>query len=894
MKSIINKILFFVICLTFTLSGMAQNVDNKEVSPPNTVRDSISKDSLGRDSLAKGYKISKDAVTSIVKYGAIDSNFTDVTSKEVHLFGNAFTDYETIKLKADYIVFNFGKNEVSAFEKRDTLPRLVAKPSFQDGETKAGFTEMRYNFESHKAIVKTLATQQSEFFVIGETSKYIGKENDTLTREDRFYNQNSIITTCNHPTPHFGIRARKMKFIPDKIAVLGPAQLEIAGIPTPIILPFGFFPLIKGQSSGLIFPSDFPYDNNYGFGIKGVGYYFPINDYVDATVTGDIWSRGSHALRVSGRYKKRYSYTGNVEISYANNILEDSKGFPTANKSFGLRVAHNQDAKAHPYRTLGGTINIETNRNSQRNNFDYANTTNNKLTSNFNYTYKWPESPFSFRAAFNHNQDNRTRIVNITLPDASLNMNTIQPFKRKNVTGDPLWYENIQMSYKAGLRSYVKTTDTTLFTQATLDNIQTGLSHGVTVSSNANVLKYFNFAPSMTYDEVYFLKTVDKQFDPNLVIDSIQQGVDAEGNPVFETRVVKYGSVQQSLKNDFEVFRKFSTSMSLQTNLTGIYRRNSGFFRGIRHVIKPNFSLLYSPATDKKYERYVDTDTRPEKNVGEYYNPLLTGPFPQSLNDEQFSITYGFNNVVDAKFRGNKDTVDKKVTLINNLDIGGSYNFARDSFQWSDVSIGGSTNLFKGYTNLQIRATLTPYEINYQTGRKINQLLINNKNNGRLLQMINFNAGINTSFSFAQLKDLFKKKTDEKNKTEASKKTKGYVKPSMTTLFDNLRFNHAMAITVSKTKTGSDSLSLSTHSLYINGSIPLSKNWNFNIGSISYDFVGKSLVYPSFGFSRDLHCWNMNFAWYPNSGVYSFFIGVKSGTLNFLKYDYNQPYIPRI
>ena len=202
--------------------------------------------------------------------------------------------------------------------------------------------------------------------------------------------------------------------------------------------------------------------------------------------------------------------------------------------------------------------------------------------------------------------------------------------------------------------------------------------------------------------------------------------------------------------------------------------------------------------------------------------------------------------------------------------------------------------MFKGYTNLQIRATLTPYEINYQTGRKINQLLINNKNNGRLLQMINFNAGINTSFSFAQLKDLFKKKTDEKNKTEACKKTKGYVKPSMTTLFDNLRFNHAMAITVSKTKTGNDSLSLSTHSLYINGSIPLSKYWNFNIGSISYDFVGKSLVYPSFGFSRDMHCWNMNFAWYPNSGVYSFFIGVKSGTLNFLKYDYNQPYIPRI
>lgn len=893
MKSIINKISFFLICCLGFPAINAQVIDNQINKVQSTTPSDTISDTLKRDSLTKKVKISKDALTSIVKYGAIDSNFTDVSLKEVHLFGKAFTDYETVKLKADYIVFNFDKNQVSAFKSRDSLLRIVDPPSFQDGETKAGFTEMSYNFETHKAFVKTLTTRESEFFVVGETSKYIGKENDTLSREDKFFNRNAIITTCDHPTPHFGIRARQMKFIPDKIAVMGPAQLEIAGIPTPIVLPFGFFPLIKGQSSGLIFPSDFPYDNNYGFGLRGIGYYFPINDYIDARITGDFWTRGSHAVRVSSQYKKRYQYSGNVEISYANNILEDRQGIPTSNKSFGLRVSHNQDAKAHPYRSIGGSVNLETNRNTQRNNFDYANITNNKLYSNFNFSYKFPESPFSLRAAFTHNQDNRTRVVNITLPDASLNMNTITPFKRKNATGDPLWYENITVNYRAGLKSYVKTTDTTLFTRATWNNIETGFSHGAVVNSNARILKYFNVTPQITYDEVYFLKTLQKTFDATPVVDTIQQGIDGEGNPVLETRIVKYGSVNQQLRKELDVFRKFTSSISLASSLTGIYQKSSGRFRGIRHLMKPNINLNFSPDTYVNYRRYVDTDSRPEFNKGEFYNPFQTGPFPQSLADEQLGIGFNIANTVDIKYRGKKDTVDRKINLISNLDIRGNYNFVRDSLKWSDVSIGGTSNLFKGFSNLQYNAVFTPYEINFKTGVKRDQLLIARSDNKMLMQLINLNVGLNTGFSFSEIKGWFKKK-EEKDQQKETPKSKKYEAPSMANLFDNLRFNHALAFSMIKTAAGKDTFFISAHSLYINGTIPLSKNWNFNIGSISYDFNAKSLVYPSFGFSRDLHCWNMNFAWYPSSGVYSFFIGVKSGSLNFLKYDYQQPYIPRI
>ncbi len=893
MKSIFNKILLFLICWLSASHAFSQVTDNKSIA--SGVRSDSTRvlDTIKTDTLKKKYRISKDAITSVVKYGAVDSNFTDIEVKEVHLYGQAFTDYETIKLKADYIVFNFDKNEVSAFKARDTLPRIVEKPSFQDGETKAGFSEMRYNFESHKAIVKTLTTQESEFFLVGETSKYVGKENDTLSNEDKFFNQNAIITTCNHPTPHFGIRARKMKFIPDKIAVMGPAQLEIAGIPTPIVLPFGFFPLIKGQSSGLIFPSDFPYDNNYGFGLRGVGYYFPINDYMDAKVTGDFWTRGSHAIRVSTQYKKRYSYTGNVEVTYANNILENSKGVPVSNKSFGLRVSHSQDSKAHPYRTLSGSINLETNRNTQRNNYDYNSITNNKLTSNFSYSYKWPESPFSFRASFAHNQDNRLRVVNITLPDARLDMTSVQPFKRKNATGDPLWYENITVTYNAGFRNMVKTTDTTLFTRATLEKIETGFSHQATVNTSSRILKYFSVTPQLLYQEVYFLKTLEKTFDPTWVLDTIDLGPDSEGNPSTDIRVLKYGTVNQDLAKGFEAFRKLNASVSLSTNIFGIYTKNTGFFRGIRHLMKPTISLNLSPDTELRYRKFVTTTSEPGKTAGEYYNPFATGPFAQSLADEQFGLNFTIGNTLEMKYRGKKDTVDKKVSLVNNFDILFNYNFARDTLKWSNFDLGGTSNLFRGLSNLQYRAVFTPYEINYKTGARYDQFLVNRANNKKLFQLINLSVGLNTGFTFSQLKNLFRKKIDDPaNKSEKSE-TK-YSKASMTTLFDELRFSHSLAFTMSKTKNGTDTLFLSVHSFNIVGNIPLSKNWKFIIGSISYDLLAKSLVYPSFGFSRDLHCWNMNFAWHPNTGVYTFFIGVKSGALNFLKYDYQQPYIPRI
>lgn len=895
-----NKILSIIIFILYSSLTYSQIINQDTlILNDSTLAKSFPLGLLNNDTLKTSdtltYRISKDAVTEEINYKATDSIFSDIANKKMHLYGDAQVEYGTVKLNADYIVVDFENDYLEAYYTRDSSYVPKTKPTFVDGETKAGFREMKYNFKTKKALVKNITTAEAEFFLLGEVAKYVSKENDTILNEDKFFNRRAIITTCNHPTPHFGIRANKLKFIPDKIAVLGPSQIEIMGIPTPLVLPFGFFPLVKGQSSGIIFPDDYQYNPQLGFGLQGIGYYFPINDNIDARVTGDIWSRGTYSLLLNTNYKKRYRYEGGMNLNFTNNVQEDAEAKPITNTSFGINLRHTQDSKAHPYRTIGGSINIQTNRNQQRTNYDYNSVFSNTLSSNFNFNYRWPESPFSFTSSFQHSQNNQTRKVSLTLPSAALNMNTIQPFKRKNATGDLRWYENVSLSYKAQLKNYVETTDTTLFTKATLENLQTGLNHGSNISTNFRVLKYFNVSPSMNYDETYFVKTLEKYFDPTPVLDTVIIGQTANGLDSLEVRTLKNGTVNQRLINDLSVFRRFSASLSVNTQLFKTFRFSKGWLRGLRHTLKPSLSFTYTPETESRYRKYVDTDSNPLLNMPQAYNPFQTGPFPQSYSGKQMSLGYSFNNVIEAKYRRKNDTLDKKLAIFPNINVNGNYNFAADSFNWSNVNVSGNTSIMKGLSNFQFNMIFTPYEINYRTKRMVNKLLI--KNGGGLLQLANFNAGFNTGLTFKQITDYFKgssSSTDTRSESDRNKKV-GEKEPhlrSFSALFENLRFSHNITFSTIKTVSGKDSLFIGTNSILISGSIPLSNKWSFNIGSIAYDFKNKSFVYPSFAFRRDLHCWDMSFAWYPQSGVYSFFIGVKASSLNFLKYNYGQPLVP--
>lgn len=838
------------------------------------------------------YKLSKDAIEKEIVYAAQDSNITDIGTKEIKLYNSANVTYETFNIEAERIVINFKENSAKGYAKKTTNGTVIQRAKFKDGETDGTYHELAYDFDTQKAFVKNLKTQEGEFSILGEKSKFIHKDNDTIYHEDKFYNENATLTTCNLDHPHFGIRTRKLKFVPDKLAILGPSQLVLAGVPTPVVLPFGFLPLIKGQSSGLIFPSNYEYNENWGFGLREIGYYFPINDYLDLRITGDIYTRGSHGIRVASNYKKRYMYSGNVNIGYSNFIQEDSEGNNNSTKTFSLALRHNQDSKAHPYRTIGGSINISGNQHERRNYYDAKSALNNVYRSSFSYNYRFPDSPFKFSMGLEHSQNTQTNIIDLTLPTANLTMRTIQPFKRKNQTGGEKWYEGINLSYKAGLKNFAKTTDTTFFSQETVDNLVTGFSHDASMSFNTRLFKYITVSPSISYQEIYNTKTFSQTFNEDLLFDTIVLDEELEISRVDTT----FGSIEEQTLRKFSAFRKVNMGVSLNTQLFATKQFSKGYIRGIRHVIKPGLSFNYVPDTRERYEELVRTDLREEFNEELRYSPFPRAPFAASLNNLNMGINWSLNNTVEAKYYSKKDSTVKKVKILENWTIRGDYNFAADSMRWNNVVFRGNSRLFKGLSTFDFTLTMTPYELERGT-KELNSYLLDNKKFP--LQLKTFRAGFNTGITFNRIFDIVRGKGEEADKNTPkdprgranTKPKQGIIDgelPSLTSLFDNFRLSHNYRFNVSKNEANRDTFTVSTHTIGISGNLQLTKNWSLRLGNISYNLETKRFVYPDLSFQRDLHCWTMSFGWYPESKVYNFFIGAKSSTLSFLKYDYGQ------
>ncbi|MBK9735636.1 MAG: LPS-assembly protein LptD [Saprospiraceae bacterium] len=672
LKIKIYIVFLFIICfVTITKGQTKPSIDTLKVNKTTDI--DIVQDSLGiktdSSSLAKYYAnksfydslnaindtikttvpryiLSKDSLESEVIYNAIDSSWTDLINNRIHLYGGATVEFEKIKLTAAYMVIDFKNNIIEGFEKIDSSYKVTVKPTFTDGENEFTYKEIKYNFKSKKGLVKEAITKQGEFNLVGTKTKYISGKTDSLgvKSDDEIYNKNAIITTCTHNPPHFGIRANKLKFVPNKLAVLSVAQVELARIPTPLFLPFGFFPLASGKTSGLILPSSYEYNDQLGLGFREIGYYYPINDYVDLRVTGDIYTRGSYGIRVNTSYKKKYGYNGRVSIGFSNNIRDnDKEGTKLSQKSFNINITHVQDSKAHPYRRLGGSVNIQSNRYDQRVYNTSQAALQNTYSSNFSFAHDMPGTPFQFNAEFRHSQNTQTRKMDITLPNMTLRMNTINPFKQKNSTKER-WTDNIALGFNSEFRNFVQTTDTTLFTQQTLNNLQTGMANKATLSTNFRVLKYFNISPSVNYEEYWFIKKYKLTFNKDSVILDAQK-VDTLG----------YKKPVESFESSFTAFRNLTTGISLNTQIFGTKKFSKGFIRGIRHVMKPSISFFYKPENKERYLAEVDTDGRNRFNKKQVYNILQNGPFGSLQgSEEQMAISYGITNILEAKYWSKK------------------------------------------------------------------------------------------------------------------------------------------------------------------------------------------------------------------------------------------------
>ena len=895
-------------------------------------------------------KLAEETLDEPIDYEATDSMVYDIVDEKIHLYGAAVVKFGTITLTADYIIFDWSDNTVIAQNRPDSTGANAEPPKFQDKEQTFTAKKMRYNFKTSKGVIYDVNTTQSNLYVLGTKAKFTSKDSLAGRPDDIVFSEDAIFTTCNHPEPHYGIRSKKQKMIPDKLIVVGPSNLEIGGIPTPLWLPFGFFPASqKKRNKGLIFPRDYEYSQEWGFGLRDVGYYTPLGEYMDLKVSGDIYFNGTWGLSAATRFRKRYKFSGSFNLGYSDRRQEAvsrvvidgvSQNVLGVNKtrSWSIRGSLTQAQAAHPNITIGGSINIQTNNYNSLNRNDAQAVLQQNFSSNFSYRQRFPEKPFSLSAALSHSQNTRTGKVTVRFPTLDFVTQTIYPFKRKSGTGPEKWYEKFNFRYKFNAQNQFIAQDSTLFTRQTLEEAQFGARHDINAAASFRILKYFNFTPSATFQETWYFRDFQQSFNPTPVVDSTAV-LNPDGS-IFEYRLDTLATgVLDTMENfAFRPIRRYDISASLATTLFGMLRFKKGFIRGVRHVMKPSISFGYSPDYSSEELGYYRTVENPNPNA---FDPIRYATVPNPIygslpsDQERLGFNISIQNNFEAKYFSKRDSIEKKLKMLDNLNVSTSYNAIADSLKWSTVRAGGTTRFFNNITTVSIGATWDPYEKDYSTserGRRINTPVW--KTRKRPLRFEEANLRFSTNLTVGKLREIFSRKKDEEEEEELSQEEQDAItdpsgfgdteedgfdifdrndpfarnqveqldpnsrtarqnddkqvqETDFLSLFENFRINHNLVMNI-QTPNGRDSLVISTNSINTSGSIALTDKWFVRVGNIGYDFKNKRLTYPDFGITRTLHCWNMSFNWQPTRGTYSFTIQVSQAPLNFLKIPYQR------
>lgn len=885
--------IFYIVIVFFIFfnESIAQTgKDSINIQKINQFPDSvlISKlDSSINDSL-KDYNISKDAFEESIEWGAKDMVEFRQDSNKMLFFDEGFINYRDLALKAGFLEIDNDKSEILGLPMKDKTGKEVQRPKYKDKTDEFEARKLRYNLKSKKAWVEYATKKEGELTVHGEIGKYITKEADTLYKVDKMFLEGGIITNCTNDHPHWGIRASKIKLIPNKLAIFGYSMFQIADVPIyPLTLPFGFYPIFQGQKSGLILPRNVDIDTRQGVGFKDIGIYLVLNDYVDIRATVDIYTRGTHGIKLSSNYAKRYKFRGSVGLSYYNTFTEltDTVGFKKS-PSFGIDISHNQDSKANPYQTIGGRINLQFSNFQKQSNNDFYSQTNNIIGSNMNYTRRFPGSPFNLSASFNHSQNTKTRDFDVTFPRLAVNMNTIYPFKVKNRTGQEKWFEKISLKYDAFGENQINATDTTIFLIDTIrKNMKTGLKQSLSSNATFNLFKYINIGFNLNYDENHYFKITNKYLKDTLIFKPNGKKDDI-GNILYDTL---HGQLITETISDWKVFRNLAPSISLSTNRYGKIMFSKGYIRGIKHKVSYSISASGNPFDQKdKFIKTVDTDTRPNYNKVREYNILeLGGPYGVSYPGKRnITISYGINNYLEAKVFSKKDSTLKKISLLKGLSISGYYNVFDDSLNFSPISASFNVPLFKNFVLVTYSSRFDVYE--KVDGKRINRFVWNSDKFPFRHDYTSMSISVSNK-SFEEIINMFRKKPEEKDKNKDKDKSSFTPKEDkLLSILKDFRLRYDINMQWLRNSNNIDTFIVNYHSISVNGSIPLSKNWSLRINNFDYNLKDKRFEYPDIGLERDLHCWRMSFSWRPSAGSYTFFIGVKSSVLQFVKYNHGQ------
>lgn len=832
------------------------------------------KDTLVSDSIPK----KKEFLTDVVKYKAKEYVSINQRLQKIYLYDEAEVYYQDMEIKSGIIVIDYNKNLVYAGRLKDSAGVYSQAPKFKQGANLVEPDSIIFNTETKKALIYNSRTEQSGGYIDAALTK---KENDSVY----FIKDGKFTTSENRDDPEFYFYMRKAKIVPNKKVVVGLTNMYIYNVPTPIGLPFAYFPMTDKQTSGIIFPS-FGQENERGYFLQNGGYYFAISDYIDLAVLGDYYTNGSYGLRVESSYAWRYHFRGNIGFRYENFITSE-RGFPDYAKSsvYNIRWSHNQDQKSNPNSRFSASVNLGSSRYYQEslNQLNASNFLNNTLSSSVSYSKTFQGEPqVNMSVTATHSQNTNTQQINMTLPTFQASVSRIFPFEPKTGTKKGI-IQNVNFQYNVRAENRIQTTDSLFFKKEMFDDALTGVQHSIPFTTNFKLFKYFSLSANANFDENWTLNTIKRYYDTT--------------NDEVVTEDIR----------GFDSFRTYNFSTSIGTTIYGMFdfkkEGKDPKIQAIRHVMRPSISYNINPAFDEYYDTFdvITANGTTRQEYSRFEESIFGAP------NKTFSSSLGISvaNNFEAKIRDKDSTATepKKIILLNNLNFATSYNFAADSLKWSPVRVSGGTQILNDKMSINFGAVLDPYALD-NNNNKIDQFNINN--GGSLFRLTN--ANINMSYTLssksfsgetdtdrnAELEslrsggrsdDLFGKPQDfaDKRLTDEDRSEKDE-EPSE---FYNYKipWSLRLAYAVNYSNNAREN-EISSHSLMFSGDIELSPKWTVGASS-GYDFKNQGFTYTQLRFERDLLSWRMNFSWIPFStrSSWNFFIGIKSSLLKDIKYD---------
>ena len=805
----------------------------------------------------------------IIEGKAVDSVVFDARNKMIYSYRDGDVTYQGMNLKADYMRVDMQTKDIFAHGFSDTTETgepMQTKPEFSDGGAPYAMDTITYNLDSRKALIKGIATQQGDGWLIGNRVK--------MQPDESIHIRDGLYTTCDCTDhPHFYINMTQAKVIPGKKIIAGYSYLVMEDVPIYFPgIPEAFFPVQTGPKSGILMPTYG--EDAKGFFIRDLGYYFTLGEHMDLAIRGGIYTLGSWEVSAVSQYVKRYKFRGNFNLSYSS-IRTGEKGQPdyVNQNNYRIQWSHSQDAKANPGSTFSASVNLTSSGYSR-----YSATTVNDIlatqtNSSISYSKNWEGTPFSLSLNLAASQNSRDKTISVTLPTITFNVASFNPFKRKEAVGKTRWYEKIKMSYSMKMTNTVSAKEDTIFTKETLNKMKNGIQHTIPVSTSLTLFNYINVSPSFNYTERWYFKKVSQQWNN-------------------ETKTV------DTLDPEYGFWRiyNYNASVSANTTIYGTYtaKKKERKLQAVRHTLTPNIGFAYSP--DFSRQRYgfyetVQTDTTGRFKV---YSPFTDNAYGVPGSGQQFNLTFGLSQSLEAKVR-TKDTV-KKVKIIDQISISGSYNFLADSMRLSNLPIQLRTTIYQNI-GLNLSLTLDPYEVSPQ-GVRYNKLMWARGLPGRI-QSVSWSFG----YSFKSREDKSQVAGNDITSYPAEyfnawSDPYGQLNPAMRRqwmagqYYDfsipwNLGFNYSISYNAQYVNNGTTGYRKKINqTLSVNGSVRLTPKTMIT-ATTGYDFASRKMSMTSISITRDLHCWQMSFMWIPfgNHKSWSFNIGVKAASLADLKYD---------